>query len=239
MDRELSFDGVSSAQLGLIIDGYFSRGAATRRVSKRQIPGRSGDFLIDEHAYDNLSESYSVYWLAASTPQENDALFRSIVNWLKQGNYYRLEDSEYPDCFWMARTEGLTQKDVTNYRDCYFGTTLTFDRKPQCYFKSGETPISLSSGSVLINQTVEIAEPIITFTLASSGTLTINGKNNEFSDFTGNVTIDCENELCYSGVTNLASHMTGSFPKLQPGENTIAFTSGITNLQIKPRWWTR
>lgn len=239
MERELIFDGVSSLQIGLIVDGYFSRGIATRRVSKKPIPGHSGDFLIDEKAYDNLNEPYKVYWIASDIPQDNDAAFQRVVTWLKQGDYYRLEDSEYPGYYWMAQTSGITQKDIVNHRNCYYSTTIIFDRKPQCYLKSGESPVQVSSGSVIVNQTQEIAEPLIKLTLADSGVLTINGNNNEFNDFSGEVTIDCERQHCYSGFTDLASNMTGEFPVLNPGENTISFTGGISDLQIIPRWWTR
>lgn len=239
MERELIFNGISSLQIGLIVDGYFSRGVANRRVTRKSIPGHNGDYLMDEGAYDNLDESYDIYWLAGVNSQENDLIFQEIVNWLKQDRYYRLEDSEFPGYFWMAKTSGITRRDVVNYRDCYFGAPLVFNRKPQCYSIEGENPISISSGSILTNPLDEISEPLITFTLADAGTLTINGKTNEFFGFSGDVTVDSEPEFCYSGTTNLSNHMTGVFPKLQPGENTIAFSGGISNLKVVPRWWTR
>lgn len=239
MERVISFDGVSSQQLGLIIDGYFSRGIPQRRVTTREIPGHNGSFLVDEGVYDNIPQTYQAYWISAPSPQENASIFHSIANWLKQDGYYWLEDSDYPGVFRMAVASGVQQEDVINYRDCFCGIPLYFNCKPQVYLLEGDQEILVNSGSVLLNPTLEIAEPMILFHLNGTGTISINGYNNEFSEFTGDVVMDCERQLCYSYLTNLSNYMTGEFPVLRPGENTISFTGDISNFRIKPRWWTK
>lgn len=52
--------------------------------------------------------------------------------------------------------------------------------------------------------------------------------------------IDCDLMDCYEGTTNRnndVSFSTYDFPKLRPGENAVSIVSGITLLEITPRWW--
>ncbi len=55
------------------------------------------------------------------------------------------------------------------------------------------------------------------------------------------ISIDCDLQDAYSGTTNKNSDIIlngGEFPKLDPGENQISFSGGITSVEITPRWWT-
>lgn len=52
--------------------------------------------------------------------------------------------------------------------------------------------------------------------------------------------IDCDLMDCYEGETNRnndVSFSTYDFPKLRPGDNAVSIVSGITALEITPRWW--
>ena len=49
--------------------------------------------------------------------------------------------------------------------------------------------------------------------------------------------IDCDLMDAYSGANNRNNRITTSaFPVLEAGDNTITFT-GLTNVEITPRWW--
>ena len=56
-------------------------------------------------------------------------------------------------------------------------------------------------------------------------------------DNTGDIILDSEICRAYSGTTAKDNKMTGAFPELIPGENTVSFT-GFSSIQIIPRWWT-
>lgn len=54
------------------------------------------------------------------------------------------------------------------------------------------------------------------------------------------VIIDSELQDCYRGVNNLNSQVTfdsNEFPVLEPGENTVEFSSNIQSVEITPRWF--
>jgi phage-related protein len=63
----------------------------------------------------------------------------------------------------------------------------------------------------------------------------------ELDAITNPLTIDSDIQDVYQNKANkngITVLPTGEFPKLLPGENTIAVSSGITKLEITPRWWT-
>ena len=52
------------------------------------------------------------------------------------------------------------------------------------------------------------------------------------------MTIDCEQMDAYAGTTNLNNLVSGSFPVIPGGEQTITITGGITSISVVPNWWT-
>jgi phage-related protein len=46
---------------------------------------------------------------------------------------------------------------------------------------------------------------------------------------------------CYEGSENRNANVSFEnyeFPQIAPGENEVSFTSGISSVSIRPRWWT-
>ena len=96
----------------------------------------------------------------------------------------------------------------------------------------GEDPFGL------YNPTLFDALPMIKVKNPQNGcTVTVNGTTVTCSrSHTGTVTIDCELMDVSSGATNLNADWSKDFPKLSPGENSVAF-SGADAVTIIPRWW--
>ena len=60
-----------------------------------------------------------------------------------------------------------------------------------------------------------------------------------FTGITDYLYIDCDTMNVYRlSSENKDSLMTGEFPVLKPGSNTISFTGGITSCKIVPKWFT-
>ena len=86
------------------------------------------------------------------------------------------------------------------------------------------------------NPTPFESKPLIKVT--GTGTLTVNGVQIAISATP--TTIDCELMEAYNGTTSRNSDIVltpNKFPVLKPGNNTITLGSGITKLEITPRWW--
>ena len=109
------------------------------------------------------------------------------------------------------------------------------------WLKTGETPITYTSGAYLTNPTLFTAKPLIR--VYGSGDVTIAGRVVRVTNSTyAYVDIDCEMEECYYGANNCNSMATlktnNEFPVLNPGSNWVGLGSGITKVVLTPRWWT-
>lgn len=89
------------------------------------------------------------------------------------------------------------------------------------------------------NPTEWPSKPRLEITMAGAGTLTVNGKTWSIGSYTG--TLICDSEIMdWYDASNLKNSLVSGdgFPELQPGENIITYTGGITKVVAKPRWRT-
>lgn len=89
------------------------------------------------------------------------------------------------------------------------------------------------------NPTEWPSKPRLEITMSGAGTLTVNGKTWSIGAYTG--TLICDSEIMdWYDASNLKNSLVSGdgFPELQPGENVITYTGGITNVVAKPRWRT-
>ena len=115
--------------------------------------------------------------------------------------------------------------------------TIVFECKPQRFLKTGETPVAIESGESILNPTGFDAYPLIQV-IGTSGVLMINDSTITFSSIDSYTMLDCELQDAYKETTNKNSTVSGTFPVLKPGSNTISWTGNISSVIIAPRWWT-
>ena len=230
MEHHFIFNGESSADFGVWISGGGTYNAPARDVEVEAIPGRNGTVSFDNGRFENVELSYPAFISRHFQPRIRD--FRAFL--CSQVGYKRLEDSYHPDEFRLAQFKsGL---DVSAAVRNLAGTfEILFDCKPQRFLKSGEILTSYSSGSVIYNPTRFDALPLII--CSGNGTISLNGTTITISGNSGEIYIDCDLQDAYLGTTNKNSYITSDFPTLSPGENTLTY-SGVTDVQIMPRWWT-
>ena len=226
------FNGRYSDEFGVYVESYPKRTLPSRKFEKVSIPGRNGDIIFAEDAYENVSQEYEIYISAKKEKLPNAA--RAVAEWLCAPGYRRLEDDYDPEIFRLAAFQNGAE--IENYLSEYGRATLSFDCCPQRYLKSGENEISLTSGQTLINPTGFDALPLITVTCSNGGTLSAGGKTITIAGYTGTVIIDSEEMESYFGETSLNQYLSGTFPKLGK-ETQISWSGGISAVKIKPRWF--
>lgn len=231
----LVFDGLNSLDYGLILAGPETADATQRDETPEQIPGRSGDLLLDNGRYLNQTLKYN----AAIVHDFEQCFAAWKTALLSRPGYRRLEDSIHPEEFRLASFTGpILPKTTPHNRAGEF--ELAFNCKPQHYLKIGERPVGLgASGAVMRNPGLP-ALPLIRVEGSGSGTLTIDGVTVTFlSGFKGPVLLDCETQNAYYGVENKNSMISAvPFPTLPSGECGVYWTGGVTTVEITPRWWT-
>ncbi len=234
MRQWFTFNGKSSKDFGVYISGLNTFGAPERDVDIISISGRNGDLTIDNGRYKNIDVSYPAFIF-----DRFDNNIEGLRNFLlSQRGYKRLEDTYHPNEYRLARYKsGLTPKVID---ELYAGEfDLTFDCYPQRYLKSGDQVIILTDDGALFNEYAQIAKPIIR--AYGTGSFTVGDVTVTINSADGYTDIDCELQEAYKDdlTTNCNANITlndGVFPSLMSGDNGISL-DGITQLDIKPKWW--
>lgn len=252
MRNYLIIDGVSSLDYGLFISGKGAYSSPAKRYEEVDIPGRNGKLLLDtENYFDNVDVSYDAFMyedpdgaytklnyqeaLEYRTLRERLGALRAFLG--SREGYFRLEDTYHTDEYRMAYyVDDISPEMSDNLHLASF--TLKFVCKPQRFLKSGENVLTLTSGLSLYNPTNFKSSPLIR--AYGTGSFTVSGVKMTINSANIYTDIDCDLMECYKGSTNCNNNVVlnnSVFPSLTPKENVISM-SGITKLEITPRWWT-
>ena len=116
---------------------------------------------------------------------------------------------------------------------------VVFDCMPQKFLKSGEQITTLKTSGSITNPTNYIAKPIIKIygtgvVKIGSAAVKIVKQGNAFIEF------DCDLLNAYEGSDNRNSNveLIGEPVLLPNTTNGITLGTGITKVEIKPRWYT-
>ena len=228
------FNHKSLKDFGVFISGSGTYNAAERDVETIEIAGRNGNLTLDNGRYKNISLTYPAFIMEDFN--ENIQALRNFL--LSQKGYLRLEDTYHPEEFRLARWNGEFATDPID--ELYGGEfKLTFDCYPQRFFKEGEYPIEITQATTLKNVNLVPALPLIR--AYGTGSFSIGGIAVQITSANGYTDIDCDLQEAYKDTlaTNCNANIVltnGVFPELIPGDNAITL-SGITKLEITPRWW--
>lgn len=227
----IEFAGITSSSLGVILPEYYGRKLPSRRVSTKTIPGKHGSILEDEEVYDNYTDRYTLCWIPENTSDDQ------VFSWLKQDGYHKLVDSRFSEAYRMARVASIDG--VENHRDCYHETEVSFDCQPQAFLFSGQQPIEVYSGTVLLNPTGYKALPLIEITGSGTAKLTVGSVTVSILGIpNGILFLDSDTQNAYDSTGYQNGKISAlEFPFLASGKTQISWTGGITQVKVTPRWW--
>lgn len=231
--NSFSFDGINSKQFGIYVSGSGTFNSPELDVTFYEVRGRNGDIAISNGRYKNITVTYPAFIRYAF--KDNAEQARAWL--LSPQKYCRLEDDYDIDHFRLGLFSGPLDFDM-RFLNRSGDTNISFNCKPQRYLKMGEIAVPFTAAGMLWNPSVFASKPLITVYGSGSGTLTVGNTTVSLTSISEFVTLDCDVQDAYKGLTNKNSTMTGSFPELSPGENVVSFTGGITKVEIVPRWWT-
>ncbi|TPR55405.1 distal tail protein Dit [Enterococcus sp. OL5] len=209
-----------------------------------EIAGRQGAIPYSEERMRDIHKQIPIE-IEKQADQTLPQQLRQIIRWLRTPRgYTKLILSTNPNYYYEAICHGGFQ--TTNETASWVDTSLPFRCKPVMYRLDGDLSRAVTDGQVLTNPESEPALPIITFRFSGTadGTLTVNGRQYRFARTIGAglITLDSEKGIAYrEGQVNISNQVfvqTDGYrpPVLEPGDNTIRFTTQLTNVQITPRW---
>ena len=234
----LSFAGKSSKDFLLYLSGPGVYDSPAADVESTSVPGRNGD-IITENArtgrrrYQNVDIKYKAFFfngLPAKTAAVKAWLLSPI-------GYQKLQDTYDPDFFRMAVCKDALEFDVTAQKAAEM--ELTFNCKPQRWSVDGQRVIRLDGRSTLKIPFAFPAQPIFKVYGDSGGELYVGEEKITIHSIKDYVLLNCETHNAYnaSGFCN-ETILSDDFPELPEGKTQIAWTGGITAVEVTPRWWT-
>lgn len=229
--------GKSSDDVHVIVERYPGITLAARKLETQAVPGRNGDLLFAQNAYQNYVQRYAIY-VSAERRRLPHAM-RLVAAWLcaPQG-YQKLEDSYDVEAYRRAYFAGPLDVESVLHR---FGRAdIEFSCQPQRFLRVGDEPVQAVNGQTLRNPTPFVALPRITVTGTGAGALTVGDVTVTINSMPlGAVVFDSDAQDAYYGASNLNNTISApEFPALPAGESVVSWTGGITGVEIIPRWWT-
>lgn len=234
LNETFYLDGIDARSFGIQLQSPIEFSEAVPIVEAQTIPGRNGDLIWETGSYENRSGNCDCYCLQKEVSRAISVAGRFLMS---SKGYRRLETSDDPDHYWMARVENSPQIAMRMRTLAPF--EISFDCKPQRFVKQGETPIELKGNLTLFNEYGFDALPEIRVFGSGEGILTVGSCIVRILEIENGMTIDSETKNAYNdNGDNLNSKIYATdFPVLVGGDNPIAFSGGITHIQIIPRWW--
>lgn len=240
--NSFTFDGENSLDHGIFITGEAAFNAPERVVDLITVPGRNGAIAMDQGRFENIQVTYPAGCFGSDEEGFRNTLsdFRNIL--ASRYSYVRLTDTYHPDEFRMALYKsGLEVEPAIHNTAGEFD--IEFECKPQRWLISGEAAVAFTGAGTINNPTLFDAKPILKVTGAGvlgvgSKTVTIQGTSTQV------IYIDCENmeawEMSGSAILPRNDYIQNAgeeFPVLKPGTNGISLGTGISRVEVTPRWW--
>lgn len=162
MYKSLIFDGEDSRNYGVYITGEAVFNAPERAVEMITIPGRNGEFALDQGRFENITVTYSAGIFADTEADFAQAVsdFRNLL--CSKKGYCRLTDDYNPDEYRMAIYKSGLEIKPAQLKAGQFN--ITFECKPQRFLTSGETAVTVASGGTIVNPTLFEASPMLEVT---------------------------------------------------------------------------
>ena len=257
LNETFYIDGVDARNFGIYLQKPIDFSEAVPVVETQSVPARNGDLIFESGNYENRTATASCFCLQRDVEKAIGAAGRFLMS--KHG-YRRLETSEDPDHFWLARIENSPA--ISQRMRTLAPFEITFDCKPQRFLKSGEEKIVLTNfdgiAQKIYNPFGFPARPLIhahwatergedyaesdsrnmvalQFLYETGSGKAVSARKIESQD----LYIDCDIHDAYNESGNQNKHIeTYEFPTLEPGENSFGvYQFDLEYLEITPRWW--
>lgn len=217
MNENYKWKGITFTSKGVVIEKIPLVSRANHSYTKYTIPGRSGNLVIDNKTYDEVPFSLECHFNNTTT-NIND-----VKSWLD--GYGKLQlDNEKEYTGYVSNVISFEQ--IKRF-DKFI---VQFMLKP---FAKALTPTTITrttSGTFTAN-TVN-TYPTITITGSGTIGLTLNGTSFTISNANGTYILDCEAKIITKAGLSQSSSMSGDFPMIINGSNSLTVSGTISALEI-------
>ena len=216
----------SRSDLGLRITQPPNPPATKRIVESIAVDGREGTLTILK-GWEDMNFEMRAALLGTNIPTKWRTALQKILNaktiYFSNDNtvFYNIKHAE----------AGALERRLSSLYDF----PVSFTCAPFRYIRN-ISPVTMTATGTINNTGTVYSLPKITVYGTGSRNLTINGKLIVLNILSGNLVLDSELKTCYYGSVAQNQNMNGDFPVFNVGNNTITLGTGITKVEIEPRW---
>lgn len=203
-----------------------------RNIELKSLKGRDGSLTRDYKTYNDIKISVSLNFISG----ENDFINKGakIADWLYNITDNKLIFSDNDKFYYKVKK--IECKDIERSLKVIGKFTVTFVCDPYKYYIDNNEIEITNSTEIVSPILVESSKPLITVFGTGDINLTINNKRVQLEKVDENLIINSSILECYKEKENLNYKMSGEFPILKNGENTINIEGNIKSIKIKPNW---
>ena len=210
---------------GIVINKRPPAVRAERNVQEIEMPGRDGDMTIDDGTYKPITFPLVCTLLDTSN-------LDAVISWLD--GFGDLILSWQPDRYYKAKM--INRIDIVQSLQTLGEFPLLFKAQPFGYALNNSLITLTTSPATIVNSATKESKPIIKVYGTGAINLTINSKLIALTNVVDYVTIDSQLVDSYKDTLLKNSEMSGDFPILQVGTNTISWAGTVTKVEIIPNW---
>ena len=245
-------DGVCSADLGIVVQGFPTFGGSAPRVTKYDVPGRTGDLLYWDGSYKNVDGEIKCY---LADTEDVERAISAAASWMAVGGYHKLTLSNELGRYRMARITNAAE--IAIKMGVLAPFTIKLDCKPQRFYEDDAPRIFGVSGTV-VNELPFASAPLMRCMWASGAS---KAGTEEIKFVHGDkqcrallssppavptyIDVDLEARCAVTSAgANVPIYFEGGYPLLKQGEttftcsNSLAGTNWFSAVHLYPRWWT-
>jgi predicted phage tail component-like protein len=197
---------------------------AAKDIEKIEIPGRDGFLTNDLGSYKSTIKSVEC-WIK----NLDDIDF--ICSWLT-GSADVIFSNE-PEKVYKATI--INQINFSKILREFHRFLIQFECQPHKY-SIGNRIITLEAPGTIFNSGCVISRPIIKLFGTGNVNLSINGNVVNLTNIVDYVTINSDLMDCYKDTQLKNNDMSGEFPNLEVGNNTISWSGTLTKIDVTPNW---
>lgn len=203
-----------------------------RNIELKSLKGRDGSLTRDYKTYNDIKISVSLNFISG----ENDFINKGaeIADWLYNINDNKLIFSDNDKFYYKVKK--IECKDIERILKVIGKFIVTFVCDPYKYYLENNDIEITNSTEINSPMLVVDSEPIISISGSGNVNLIINDKRIVLENVEENLIINSSILECYKEKENLNYKMSGEFPILKNGENTINIEGNIESIKIKPNW---
>lgn len=236
MNDWFKFNGIKCTEYGIHVSEHPPIAVPSERVSFTDVPGQSGSMTVVEG-----EQVYSDMTLTATCFISDTSRIAEIAAWLRGSGTVTFANRQGGYYYGRVINQIDFEKVLRGKPNHTFA--VNFRVKPFFYSDTVSDISVTESGTSITNPGTVASAPLLKVTGTGEATLMIGQNSLLFSSFPAPIYVDCEAKIAYTG-TGTASdpmllatqYVTGEWMRIEPGANFVSFTSGITSVEITPRW---